>query len=221
MLSTCKTGCNPAVTITKTDHCKVYERSENGVRLLYAKCDFDFPSGAYDDNTLAVAIATAITNGDIGASFELSEFEWGDATRTEKKFRNKKKRSKSVITGRDLTARTYVATDFDEAGTADAFWDRKFYKGVENNIATEVRGYVTAEGEINLFLNEEGEFIDAVLETEVKFDGDLDTDTIEYKEYRVKLSDDPLQYRVLPYLDIKAASAVATLGWLFEGNPVE
>lgn len=219
MLSTCKTGCNPAVTLTKTDHCKVYERSENPVRLLYAKCDFDFPTGTYDDAALATAIEAAITAGDIGASFELSEFEWGDATRSEKKFRSKKKRAVSVITGRDLTARSYVATDFDSAGAAAAFWDRTFYTTIENNIAVEVRGYVTYEGLIYLFTNEAGEFIPNVYTTEIKFDAELETDTIEYKQYTVSLSDDPLQYRVTPYCDIKAAG-VAGLDWLFEGNPV-
>lgn len=220
MIKTCKTGCNPAVTIEKTDHCKVFERSENMVRLLYRKCDFNFPTGVYTDNALAVAFEAGITSGDIGASFEIANSTWADPTFVEKKYRSKKKRAKSTVVGRDLTVQTYVATDVDPAGTASPYWDREFYVNVENNAAVEVCGWVTHEGNVELALDDQGQFMDNVVESFVGQDQELDTDTIEVKNFKVKFSGDPLQRRILPYLDINAANAAATLGWLSEGNPV-
>lgn len=219
MFGTCNTACVGAVTITNTDQCDVYERSECGIRLLYAKCDFDFPTGAYQDDTLALAVETAITNGDIGASFELAQFEWGEPTRVEKKYRAKCKRGKSITTGRDLNARSYVATDVDSAGAAAPFWDRTYFNSVENNQAVEVRGFVTCNGLIYLFLDADGSFISNVMDTYVGYDDEVEGRCDEFKSYTVKFSKDPLQSRTLPYLDIPATASLPNLSWLFEGNP--
>lgn len=219
MFGTCKTACVSAVTITNTDQCNVYERSECGIRLLYAKCDFDFPTGVYTDNALAVAIEDAITAGDIGASFELANFEWTEPTRVDKKYRAKCKRPKSITTGRDLSARSYVATDEDSAAVSSPFWDREYFVNVENNPGVAVRGFVTCSGLIYLFLNEDGEFMDNVLDTFVGYDDEVEGQCVEYKQYTVKFSGDPLSSRILPYLSIPLSGAQATLGWLSEGNP--
>lgn len=219
MLSTCNSNCVTGITLPKTDQCAVYERDECPVRLIYAKCDFDFPTGAYDDNTFGLAVSAAFTSGDLGASFELSEAAFSDPTTATKKYRAKCKPASTIITGRELTARSYVATDVDPAGADAPYWDLDFYQNYEKNIAVAVRGHVTCSGKMYLYLDENGQFLPYTAYTFLGEDDEVDGTCVEYKNYVITFTKDPKGAKKLPYLDIVAAGVQTELAWLYQGNP--
>lgn len=216
MLSTCNSTCVGVFSITKTDQCDIYQRSEVPVRLIIATCDTAFPSGTYTDALHAAAFAALITAGQVGATFELADFQWSDPTTTQKNFLSKSRPQKSIPISRELTAKDYTATDFDDSGAASPYQDRLFYKDVLQNKACKVRGYVTEAGKIYLFLDSKGEFCSYDINHFIGFDGEIDGLSIEYKNLSIRFMGDPLRQITTPYLDIKAAGAEATLGWLYQ-----
>lgn len=216
MLSTCNSTCIGAFSITKTDQCNVDQRSEVPVRLIIATCDTAFPSGTYTDSLHATAFAALITSGNIGATFELSDFQWSDPTTTQKNFLSKARPSKSIIISRELTAKDYTTTEVDNTGASSPYQDRLFYKDVLQNKACKVRGYVTEAGKIYLFLDAKGEFCSYDINFFIGFDGEVEGQSIEYKNLSIRFTGDPLRQITTPYLDIKAAGAESTLGWLYQ-----
>lgn len=218
MFSTCNSACVDTQTLTPTSQCKTYQRNEVPVRLLLALCTTNFPTGNYDDNVLATAIETLITNGEISASFELADFVWGEPTTTTKQYRPRRSPNKTIITGRQLTAKDFNATDEDYSGTAFPYFDRDFYKNVVQNKAVKIRGYVTAQGRIYLFLDMNGNFMDYDITWFIGWDNDVENSSIEFKNYNINFAGDPISNITTPYLDIPAANAVSQLGWLYQAN---
>lgn len=215
MFSTCNSLCVGALTLTKTDQCAVYQRSEVPVRLLIAKCDFAFPAGNYDDNALATLIETAITDGDISATPELAEMAWADPTTAQKLYRARCRQPKTVNVSRVLTGKDFNATDVTAAGSASLYQDRLFWKNIIQNKGTAIRGYVTCDGKIYLFLNSNGTFAQYSVHFFTGFDTEIEGENVEYKNYSITFTGDPVNYTT-PYLDIIASSAEAQLGWLME-----
>jgi len=215
MFSTCNTTCVGEVLLTKTDQCAVYQRSEVPVRLLLGLCDFDFPTGDYNDEDLATAIDAAITAGSISATPELSDLVWADPTTAQKNYRARCRVADTINVSRQLTGRDFNATDVNSAGTASVYQDRLFFKNLVQNKAVRVRGFVTCDGKIYLFLNANGTFANYTAHFWTGYDTEIDGTNVEFKQYSITFNGDPVNW-TLPYLDIVAAGAEATLGWLFE-----
>lgn len=215
MFSTCNTTCVGEVLLTKTDQCAVYQRSEVPVRLLLGLCDFDFPSGEYDDDALATAIDAAITAGAISATPELSDLVWADPTTAQKNYRARCRVADTINVSRQLTGRDFNATDVNSGGTASVYEDRLFFKNLVQNKAVRVRGFVTCDGKIYLFLNSNGTFANYTAHFWTGYDTEIDGTNVEFKQYSITFNGDPVNW-TLPYLDIVAAGAEASLGWLFE-----
>lgn len=215
MFSTCSTACVGTLTLTKTDQCDVYQRSEVPVRLLLAKCDFDFPVGDYDDAALGTLIAEAIDDGNMSATPELADVSWQDPTTTTKQFKSRCRPMATIEVSRILTGKDYTATDVNSAGTASVYQDRIFYQDIVQNKGTAVRGFVTCDGKIYLFLNKNGTFAQYTASFWTGYDTDVDGKNIEYKNYALTFMGDPVNFR-LPYFDIVAAGSIDDLGWLFQ-----
>ena len=215
MFSTCNSTCVGSVVLTKTDQCKVYQRSEVPVRLLLGLCDFDFPEGDYDDSVLATAIADAITAGEISATPELSDLIWADPTTANKNYRARCRPADTINVSRQLTGRDFNATDVVSAGTDSPYQDRLFWQNIVKNKAVRVRGFVTCDGKIYLFLNPNGTFANYTIHLWTGFDTEIDGTNVEFKQYSITFNGDPVNWTT-PYLDIIAAGAESTLGWLFE-----
>ena len=109
MFSTCNATCVGSVTLPKTDQCDMYQRSEVPVRLLIAKCDFDFPTGLYDANALALAVEAAITAGDISVTPELADLQWADPTSTTKQYKGTCRPPSTINVSRQLTGKDFNA----------------------------------------------------------------------------------------------------------------
>lgn len=218
MLSTCNSACVDTLTLELTDQCDIYQRSEIPVRLIIAKCNTAFPEGVYTDSVHATAFAALITSGDISATFELTEFQWGDPATVEKAFLPRRSPTTTITTSRQLTAKDYNATDKSSAGASVPYADRLFYKNVIQDKACKIRGYVTDAGKIYLFLNANGEFTPYSINFWVGFDPEVEGQLIEFKNYMIKFVGDPLSEVTTPYLDIIAAGAESTLGWLYKAN---
>jgi hypothetical protein len=218
MLSTCNSACVGALTLTLTTQCDTYQRSEVPVRLIIATCDTAFPSGTYDDTLHAAAFEALITAGQISATFELTDFNWGDPTTTKKNFLSKARPAKTITVGRQLTAKDYTATDVDAAGAASPYEDRLFYKNVVQNKGAKVRGYVTESGRVYLFLDEKNEFCGYDINFWIGYDQEVEGKSIEFKNYMIEFVGDPLKNITTPYLDIIGAGAQSTLGWLYQAN---
>lgn len=215
MLSTCNTACVGSAKLSKTDMCATYQRSEVPVRFLTANCDFDLPEGDYDSSALADAIVDAIADGKIGATPELANVEWADPTTTKKQFRSRCRPAKTINTGRTITARDYNAFDVVSAGTAMPYNDRIIYLDEIQAKSTRIIGYVTCDGKIYLFLNEQGGFMSYSAHFFTGFDNEVDGSTFEFKNYMIEFVGDPLKSLRTPYLDIVLAGAVDDLGWLY------
>lgn len=215
MFSTCSTACVGTLTLTKTDQCDVYQRSEVPVRLLLAKCDFDFPVGDYDDAALGTLIASAINDGNMSATPELADVAWQDPTTTTKQFKSRYRPMATIEVSRILTGKDYTATDVNSAGTASVYQDRIFYQDIVQNKGTAVRGFVTCDGKIYLFLNKNGTFAQYTASFWTGYDTEVDGKNIEYKNYALTFMGDPVNFR-LPYFDIVAAGSIDHLGWLFQ-----
>lgn len=215
MFSTCNSACAGSVTLTKTDQCDVYQRSEVPVRLLIAKCSTDFPTGDYDDVALGSAIAALIASGDITATPELADVAWGDPQTAKKQYRARCRPASVVKTERVLTGKDFNATDVDTDGTASAYQDRLFFQNIINSKAVAIRGYVTCDGKIYLFLNENGTFASYTVNLYTGFDTEIDGQSVEFKNYEVTFFGDPVNYTT-PYLDIIASGSQSDLGWLYE-----
>jgi hypothetical protein len=152
----------------------------------------------------------------ISATFELAEFNWADPTTTKKNFLSKARPSKTITTGRTLTAKDYSAVDVDNAGASSPYFDRVFYKDIIQNKACKIRGYVTEGGTIYLFLNEKGEFCSYDINYWIGYDNEVDGQCVEFKNYAIDFVGDPLRQITTPYLDIIEAGAQASLGWLYQ-----
>jgi len=216
MLSTCNSVCVDALSLSSTTQCNIYQRSEIPVRLIVATCNTAFPTGTYTDNAHAVAFAALIAAGSVTATFELSDFQWSDPTTTQKRYASIARPTKTIITGRTLTAKDYTATDYDNADNPSAYEDRLFYKNQVQNKGAKFRGYVTEAGMVYLFLASNGEFMPYDVNYWIGYDSEVDGKLVEYKNYQLTFVGDPLRQITTPYLDIKAAGAEATLGWLYQ-----
>lgn len=214
MFATCNSNCVGAVTITKTDQCGPYQRSEVPVRLILGLCDFDFPQGAYDDAALATAFAAAITAGNIGATPELAELQWADPTTTTKKFGAPCRPASTLNVSRALTGKDFNAFDVNSAGTATPYEDRLFFENLVKNKAVAIRGYVTCDGKVYLFVNKNGTFMRYTAQFWTGYDTDVEGKAIEVKNYNLLFMGDPVQWTT-PYLDIVEAGGMANLSWLF------
>ncbi len=214
MFSTCNSACVGSVLLTKTDQCDVYQRSEVPVRLLLSLCDFDFPTGDYDDNVLATAIEDAITAGEISVTPELSEVAWADPTTAQKNYRARCRPASTINVSRQLTGKDFNATDKVSAGTASPYQDRLFFQNLVKNPAVAIRGYVTCDGKIYLFLNPNGTFASYTAHFFTGFDTEIDGQNVEFKNYVLTFNGDPVNWTT-PYLDIIEATAESQLGWLF------
>jgi hypothetical protein len=199
-----------------TDQCELYQRSEIPVRLIVAKCNTAFPTGTYTDSVFAASFAALITASEVTATFELSDFQWADPTTTKKNYLSKARPAKTITTGRQLTAKDFNATDYDSAGAASPYQDRLFYKNVIQSKAAKIRGYVTDAGKIYLFLDANGEFMSYDINHWIGFDQDVEGKSVEFKNYMIEFVGDPLRQVTIPYLDIVAAGAQSTLGWLYQ-----
>lgn len=214
MFSTCSAACVGTVSLTKTNQCDVYQRSEVPVRLILAKCDFDFPTGAYDASALATAIEAAFTAGELTATPELADLQWADPATTTKQYRGRCRPASTINVSRQLTGKDFIATDVDSAGTASPYEDREFFKNIVKNKGVAIRGYVTCDGKIYLFLNANGTFMQYSASFWTGFDTDVDGQSVEFKNYALTFMGDPVDWTT-PYLDIVAAGGTAGLGWLF------
>jgi len=218
MLSTCNSACVDTLSLELTDQCDIYQRSEIPVRLIIAKCNTAFPEGTYTDGVHATAFAALITSLDISATFELTDFQWGDPATTKKAYLSRRTPAKTITTGRQLTAKDFNATDVSSAGAAVPYADRLFYKNVIQDKACKIRGYVTDTGKVYLFLNSLGEFCSYDINYWIGYDTEVDGQNVEFKNYMIDFIGDPLKQITTPYLDIPAAGAEATLGWLYKAN---
>jgi hypothetical protein len=218
MLSTCNSVCLGGLTLTQTTQCDLYNRSEIPVRLLIATCDTAFPIGLYTDSAHAAAVAALISAGVVSATFELSDFQWADPQTTKKNFLSKRVPPKTIITGRQLTAKDYNATDKDVNDAASPYEDRLFYKNIIQNKACKVRGYITDNGKIYLFLDSNSEFMGYDISYWIGYDQEVEGKLIEFKNYMIDFVGDPLRQITTPYLDIIAAGAQSSLGWLYQAN---
>jgi len=215
MFSTCSTACVGSVVLTKTDQCDTYQRNEVPVRLILAKCDFDFPTGLYDANALATAFEAAITSGDIAVTPELADLQWADPTTTTKQYKGICRPATTINVSRQLTGVDYTATDVNSAGTSSPYEDRLFLQNVVKNKGVAIRGYVTCDGKIYLFLNSNGTFMQYSLNVFTTYNTDVEGQRIEGKSYTVTFMGDPVNWTT-PYLDIVAAGGTSGLGWLFQ-----
>ena len=215
MFSTCNSACVGSATLTKTTQCDTYERSEVPVRFLIANCDFDFPTGDYDDEALAVLIEDAITAGDISATPELADVAWSDPNTTTKNYKARCRPASTIATSRVLTAKDFTATDKNAAGTSSPYEDRLFWQNKLQAKSTAIRGFITCDGKIYLFLNKNGTFASYSAHFFTGYDTEVDGKNVEFKNLSLTFSGDPVNY-TLPYLDIVAANSVDTLGWLFQ-----
>jgi hypothetical protein len=220
MFSTCNTACVDSLVLTPTTQCDVYQRSEVPVRFILATCDTDFPSGAYDDLVHATAFEALITAGNVTATFELADFVWADPTFTQKQYKAIRSPKSDITTGRTLTAKDYNATDVDNVNAAFPYFDRDFYKNVVQNKAVKIRGYVTDQGRIYLFLDQNGNFMSYSLQAFTGWDGEVEGQSVEFKNYVLTFVADPMISIVTPYLDLKLADPTDTLGiaWLYLAN---
>ena len=214
MFSTCSSACAGSVTLTKTDQCNVYQRNEVPVRLILGLCDFDFPTGAYDDTNLSSAIVTAIGAGNISATPELADVAWADPTTATFNYRARCRASKTINVSRQLTGRDFNATDVNSAGTATPYADRLFFKNLVKNPAVAIRGYVTCDGKIYLFLNPNGTFASYSAHFFTGYSTDIEGQNIEFKNYVITFNGDPVDYTT-PYLDIVASGNDPDLAWLY------
>lgn len=214
MFSTCNATCVGTVVISKTDQCEVYQRNEVPVRLILGLCDFDFPTGAYDASALATAFEAAITAGQIGVTPELADLQWADPTTTTKQYKGICRPATTIKVSRQLTGMDFNATDVDSAGALSPYEDRLFFKNIVKNKAVAIRGYVTCDGKVYLFLNPNGTFMQYSVDFWTGFNTDVDGQRIEFKNYAVTFMGDPVDWTT-PYLDIVAAGATSTLGWIF------
>lgn len=220
MFSTCNSVCVDTLTLPLTTQCDTYQRSEVPVRLLIATCDTDFPVGDYDDNVHATAFAALITSGNISATFELADFAWGDPTTTTKQYKSRRSPVSTITTGRQLTAKDFNATDTDPTGTAYPYWDRNFYKNVVQNKAVRIRGWVTEQGRIYLFLDKNGNFMSYDQHYFTGDDIEIDGQNVEFKNYIMNFAADPRINIITPYLDLPLADPTDALGlsWLYSAN---
>jgi hypothetical protein len=216
MLSTCDSACVNALVLSQQSQCDIGIRSEIPVRLLIANCDTAFPTGTYNDIALATALAALITANSVSATFELAEFQWSDPATTKKSYLSKRTPPKTITTGRTLTAKDYSATDVKSDGSSSPYEDRLFYKNIIQNKACKIRGYITDEGKIYLFLNSKGEFCSYDINYFIGYDHDVEGQSVEFKNYIIDFVGDPLRQITTPYLDIIAAGAQSTLGWLYQ-----
>lgn len=214
MFSTCSTACAGSVTLTKTDQCNVYQRSEVPVRLILGVCTIDFPTAAYDSAALSAAFKALIASGDISATPELSDVAWADPTTATKNYRARCRPAKTINVSRQLTGRDFNATDVNSAGTASAYQDRLFFENLVQNPAVAIRGYVTCDGKIYLFLNENGTFASYTAHFFTGWDTEIDGQNVEFKNYNITFNGDPAKFTT-PYLDIVAAGNDPDLAWLF------
>lgn len=215
MFSTCSTACVGAVTLTKTDQCNVYQRSEVPVRFLLALCNFDFPTGNYDDSVLSDAVALAITNGNISATPELADVAWADPNTATKNYRARCRAPKTINVSRQLTGKDFNATDVDTTGAASPYEDRLFFENLVKNPAIAIRGYVTCDGKIYLFKNPNGTFMSYSAHFFTGQDTEIEGQNVEFKNYNITFYGDPVTYTT-PYLDIVAAGNDPNLAWLFQ-----
>lgn len=215
MFSTCNSSCVGMITLPSTDICDVYQRSEVPVRLILAKCDFDFPQGQYDSTTLATAFETAIANGDITATPELADLQWADPTSTTKQYKGTCRPPSTINVSRQLTGKDFNAFDVNSTGGAAVYNDRYFFKNIIKNKAVAIRGYVTCDGKVYLFLNSNGTFMQYSAQYFTGYDTEVDGQRVEFKNYSITFMGDPVDW-TLPYLDIVAAGSISSLGWLFQ-----
>lgn len=190
------------------------------MRLLLATCDTDFPTGTYDDLAHATAFAALITSAAVSATFELTDFAWGDPTTTKKQYKSRRSPATTITTGRQLTAKDFNAVDENAAGTPTPFHDRLFYVNTVQNKSVKIRGYVTDAGKVYLFLNSAGEFMSYDINFWTGWDQDVDGQSVEFKNYMIDFTADPLATMTTPYLDIPAADPTNTLDifWLYIAN---
>jgi len=220
MFSTCNSACVDTVTIPLTTQCDTYQRSEVPVRLIVATCDTDFPVGDYDDLVHATAFAALVTSNNISATFELTDFTWADPTTTTKQYKSRRSPASTITTGRQLTAKDYNATDTDATGTAFPYFDRDFYRNVIQNKAVKIRGYVTEQGRIYLFLDQNGQFMSYDVNFFTGWDIEVDGKSVEFKNYVLNFVADPLITIVTPYLDLQLADPTDSLNlaWMYQAN---
>lgn len=220
MFSTCNTACVDSTTLTPTSQCDTYQRSEVPVRLILATCDTDFPSGSYDDNALAVSFEALVSAGSVSATFELADFVWADPTFTQKQYKAIRSPKSEIVTGRTLTAKDYNATDVDYLAAASPYFDRDFYKNKARNKGVKIRGYITDQGRIYLFLDQNGAFMSYSLQSFIGWDGEVEGQSVEFKNWMINFVADPLAQMVTPYLDLKLADPgnALDLGWMYLAN---
>ena len=218
MFATCDANCLGSLTLVAPPICPTYERSEIPVRLLLATCDTDFPGGSYTDSVLGNAFAALVTAGKISATPELAEMVWADPATTKKRYRSHRYPSKSITTGRTLTAKDYNAFDVDHAGTATPYNDRLMYVNDIQNQATKVRGYITDKGNVYLFLNELGEFCAYDINFFTGWDTEVDGTCVEFKNYAIEFVGDPQKTLRTPYLSIPDAGVQSSIGWMYEAS---
>lgn len=215
MFSTCNSACVGSLTLTKSDQCNVYQRSEVPVRLIGALCNTDFPTGDYDDAALATAFAALITAGEVTATYELADVAWADPTTATKQYRGRCRPPKVINVSRQLTGKDFNATDVDSAGAAEPYADRLFFENIVKNPAFAIRGYVTCDGKVYLFLNPNGTFMSYNAHFFTGYDTEIDGQNVEFKNYSITFMGDPVAYTT-PYLDIVAAGNDPNLAWLFQ-----
>lgn len=220
MLSTCNDACVDTVIIPLTTQCDTYQRSEVPVRLIIATCDTDFPVGDYDDLVHATAFAALTATNNISATFELADFAWADPTTTTKQYKPRRSPASTITTGRQLTARDYNATDTDPAGAAAPYFDRTFYRTVVQNKAVKVRGFITEQGRIYLFLDQNGQFMSYDVNFFTGWDIEIDGKSVEFKNYVLNFVADPMIGQILPYLDLSLADPTDTLNlaWMYQAQ---
>lgn len=213
MFNTCDSACQTGPILTKLALCEQTERSKCPAKLLLADCSFSFPTGT--PAAIATALDAAVTAGLLTATPLLGQVAWGEPTTTTKKTIDCKP-AKVITTGRELTARDYAAINVNPTTQASQpYFDYDFYKNQVSNGKIAVRGYTTCDGEIRLFLDENGNFMSNTLNVYLADDTDVENQCIEYKNISLTFVGDPRKFNA-PYLDIQGAGANATLGWLYK-----
>lgn len=214
MFSTCLNQCGSVINAPSGVICESEQRSEVPVRFIYAKCDFTFPAGVFDTPVLASAFLSAIGALNVGVTPMLADVKWEDPVTQTQRYNPICFPPSTIVTQRVLTAKDYNTFNVDSMGSSAPFHDRELYKLFQNK-ALALRGYITCDGKIYLFLNKNGTFCRYTAHYFTGYDANIDGKLIEYKNYQITFDSDPVIWDT-PYLDIVASNSMSTLGYLFQ-----
>lgn len=182
-------GCGTTIT---RDDCKA--------KLVLFRCDSEIPTG--DDATIAAALDTLMTDGAMGYTPKLKDFNWGDPQTTDFQFVDCMP-PVPVITQRELTGTDLSALDTDADGNPALYFDRDFWASVTAGQYFNF-GWTTCGGQLYLASKDRNytKFMTAVMTVFQTEDRTLPNQCMEVKRFILRFMGDPLSHFPKPYLDL-------------------